>query len=136
VSRDQAERPPRLARWLLERLLRGPEGEALLGDLFESWSSPRHARRSGVARAFRFWREALAAARIGSARPRGARTRHPESGGDPPMLGFLADVRLAARTLRRAPAFALLCVATLALAVGTVTAIFSAVNPLLLRPLP
>lgn len=46
------------------------------------------------------------------------------------------EVRVAVRGLLRRPAFAALAVATLALGIGSVTAIFSLVNATLLRPLP
>jgi putative ABC transport system permease protein len=52
------------------------------------------------------------------------------------LEGLVRDVRLGARTLRRAPVFATLAIATLVLAIGANTAIFSVVDPLLFRDLP
>ena len=49
---------------------------------------------------------------------------------------LLRDVRFALRSLIHNPGFALVAIASLALATGATTAIFSAVNGVLLRPLP
>jgi len=50
--------------------------------------------------------------------------------------GKMAQGQHAARSLARAPDFSVIVVATLALAIGANTAIFSVVNVVLLRPLP
>jgi putative ABC transport system permease protein len=52
------------------------------------------------------------------------------------MSAILHDLRIAVRALVKAPTFALVTVATLAVAIGANSAIFSVVDGVLLRPLP
>jgi putative ABC transport system permease protein len=65
-----------------------------------------------------------------------ARETHREVRGFRPVEELVGDVRFALRTLYRSPALAFAAIATLALGVGAITAIFSAVNAVMLRPLP
>jgi len=52
------------------------------------------------------------------------------------MQTLWQDLRYGVRMLVKQPSFSLICIAVLALSIGANTAIFSAANALLLRPLP
>ena len=129
-ERRSTHAPPALALRILEHRLRGQDGEVLLGDLLEAFADPAAQQRTRFARNLRFWRETLVALWVYRPRP------VTQPSGDSLMRAFAGDVRHAFRLLRRAPGFTLLCVLTLGLGIGATTAVFSVVNPVLLRDLP
>lgn len=80
--------------------------------------------------------EACRRARRELGNPRSAEEQVRSYGWENSVKGFLADVRFAARQIRRNPGFATVSILTLALGIGASTAIFSAINPILFKPLP
>ena len=103
--------------WLLARVLRPDLAEHVIGDLVEQ------QERGATWMLF----ETLSALWHLHARPRAS---------SPFLISVMSDLRIAARLLRRAPGFTFASVLTLGLAIGATTAIFSVIEPVLLRPLP
>lgn len=107
----------RFCIWILERSLMPELAEHVIGDLYEQQDRGP------------LWMlgETISAVWHLHARPRSK---------DGLLHSFLADLKIAARLLGRSPAFAFVSVLTLGLAIGATTAIFSVIEPVLLRPLP
>jgi len=109
--------------------------EAVAGDLAEMHATRRSAGAGRAAASLAYWRELLGvlASYRRSAPPQDP---HRPAPGDSPMHHLVSDLRLALRGFARTPRFTTLVVATLALGIGATTAMFSVLNPVLLRPLP
>lgn len=80
--------------------------------------------------------EARRAARLEFGSPQTAEEQVRSYGWENTARTFLSDLRFAARQLRRNPGFTAVSAITLALGIGASTAIFSAINPILFKPLP
>jgi putative ABC transport system permease protein len=80
--------------------------------------------------------DARRAALIEAGNPTAVREQVHASGWEHVVTEFFTDLRYGLRRLARNPGFAALSILTLALGIGASTAIFSAVNPILFRPLP
>jgi putative ABC transport system permease protein len=120
----------RLVRWSSAR---SPHAESLIGDLEEEFAQV--ASRAPDAAHRWYWKRALSLSwhyLPSRLRPRRASSRS----GDSFMTTFVADLRFAGRTLRRAPSFTLAAVIALGLGTGSAAGVFSLLRAVVLRPLP
>lgn len=122
---------PRIIRagaWLLERVLGREQAAVLLGDLLEEYQT--HGSRG------RFARDIVSILLHSTAASGGLPARSTQSGKGNPMENLLRDLRFAGRSYVKRPAFPSIVIITLALGIGSATAIFSIVEGILIRPLP
>ena len=133
--------PPHPPRWLvgigrlvIAMLIRAPRREEIEGDLRELWEHRALAGRRDLRRGYVKDVVGLVAIRrpLARFRPRQGRATTLARG----RFGMGQDVRYAMRLIRRRPVAALATVLTLAIGIGAGTAIFTAVDRLLVRPLP
>jgi len=136
-----AHRPPRLARWLLNRALDGAARSAIVGDLDEEFAQFIVPER-GLRRARRwYWRQTLTSLAACLRAPGVSRSVLGEAAPleraliqDSPNIGrdFVAAVRFCTRR----PLISLIIIATLGTGIGASTAVFSVVNAMYLKKLP
>ena len=109
--------PPQVAERLLRRLVPGREGEAIAGDLRETYTERGGGR-------LWYWVQVLTCARV----------RLPPYRRAMPDLG--RDLHFGVRIIRRNPGYAAAAMACLALGIGVNAVVFSLLDGMYFRPLP
>lgn len=127
--------PPRLAELLVALVCRRDERAFVLGDFRESFDA--EVARVGAREARRWYRREALRSLMPLATRRLGRLPGPSEPARPgPASHLVADVAYAWRLSRRNPLASGAIVTTMALGIAATTAVFSATNAVLLRPLP
>jgi predicted permease len=133
---------PRLARWLLRRVLAGPARSAIVGDLDEEFAA-FIVPRLGIRGARRwYWRQTLLSI-AACARGAGTSDQLPDEAPHETMRAVMfnrdgvgADLRAGVRLCLRSPWTSIAVVVTLAIGIAANTAVFSIFNAAVLKKLP
>src|SRR5262245_33595107 len=133
-SQARKPRSPRLAEWLLHRVVPQDARDAAIGDLNEEFAERVVNTRSRAEARGWYWRQAIS---LGGAF--GCATLRTVLPGRPALTSvdlMRQDLRDGLRALARNPVHTLVTILVLALGIGATSAIFSFVDDVLLKPLP
>ena len=133
MSGPTTSAPPRLAVAILRRRLPAPDADALIGDLTEVFADRQSAGR-GLPRLW-FWSQTMLFVLGFALAGESPAPSHTGQSRRSIMKGFFT-LRPALRLFRQDPGYAMAFIVTLGLGIGATTAIFSAVEGVLIRPLP